>query len=182
MNQTIRSKVFETNSSSCHAIVIEKDKNRFESRKVITEYEFNIPLLQTVPNCNIRGPEDMLSYLYTLSVVSHNWKLYDAIKATYNKCIFQKPLYYIDHLDEYQYCDDREIISFCDTNVDFKNYFTDNEINKIIENLTEIVSFGFVYINYDLGYRSYLEDELKNGLYKNVDEYIAYHIKLIIGK
>lgn len=182
MNQKIRGNTFETNSSSCHAIVLEKDKDRICPRKVDTTYEFNIPLLKTMPSSNVIGPEDVLSYLYTLSVVAHNWKLYDTLKATYNNCIFQKPLYYMEEEDCYKYCDDREIISFCETNTDFRNYFTTDEIDKIIQHLPEIVSFGFVYINYDLSYKSYLEDTIKGDLYKDTDEYIRYHIKLLIGE
>ena len=151
MNQKIRSNTFETNSSSTHSIVL---LNReIEPIKPV----FNIQLInESSGNIICTAPQEILSYLYTLAVIHHNWALYDKLHSTYTNCIFQKPVYdlsaYTDDGEEhYGICDDRTISSFCEVvNASLPSpYFSDDALNTICTNLEDIVTNGAVYVLYD---------------------------------
>ena len=56
----------------------------------------------------------ILSFLWTIANAGHKWELVDELKRTFPNCIFQKPQWDLPYESDSNYCDDREITSFCD--------------------------------------------------------------------
>ena len=151
MNQSIRSNTFETNSSSIHSLVIFKDK---KSVKDLKEYNYLVPIFDGWDSFYLCDPEDILSYLYTMGLSSHTWKLVDNLKEMFPNCIFQKPSWELPYESETGCCDDRTIISFCNLTSDFKTHFYGNDLDEISdkENLFNIIFNGEIYAHQDMGY------------------------------
>lgn len=184
MNQKIRNKTFETNSSSTHSIAIYNKE--YSSNPGM--YRYNIPLIDAAHDMFLKTKEDILSYLYTLSVVRHHWLLHDRLRDTYYNCIFQKPIYDLTAYtpeDEKQYdvCYDRSVTSFCDVvNASLPSpYYEDEDLDLIADNLEAIVETAEIYVGYDSSYEHHIiGNKLKDNSEEVISKYIADNIKLII--
>lgn len=170
MQQTIRNNVFETNSSSVHSIVIEKshydicNTNTYNDEIQYDKY-WNVNLLtESDAKLILEQPEEILKYLYTVSIILAFNPLEDKLKKLFPNCVFQKPLYDIN--DEYEYCDDRTITNFCDVvNADLPSLvFSQDELWQITENCLSIIFHGIITISRDENYCTIIED------YKNYIE------------
>lgn len=183
MKQLIRNNTFETNSSSIHSIAIMKSDRNLD----LFGMEEHIPII--LDECDFQGythdPARLLSYLYTLSLVAHDWNLLDKIKEEFPACIFQKPSWDLPYKSKTGFCDDREVISFCDlVNGDIPVRFDSEQMVEIRNNLKDIVANGELYIGVDISYISALEyiHEEAGHTKEEHEAWINEHIKkLIIG-
>lgn len=160
MKQLIRNKTFETNSSSVHSLAICKSNKTDEEWELIaSEFEENIPLSDFDYDQILDTPREILSYLYSWSVVVHYWKLYDLIKQTFPRCIFEKPRYELPWNSKKGYCDDREITSFCEV-INCNIYPRLNAISSeyVINHLAKVVFSGKLALLYDRDFDDYIDD------------------------
>lgn len=179
MKQSIRHKTFETNSSSIHNLVICKtDKTDTDYELMASEYEHNIGLEDFNCATILDEPLDILSYLYSYSVVTKYWKLYDLIKTTFPNCIFEKPRYDLPWNSKKGYCDDRSIISFCDViNCSITPLLEVEAQEYILDHLARVVFNGKISIQWDIGFRGYLKEKKE---IKDVDNYIKENFENIL--
>jgi len=160
MNQKIRNNTFETNSSSIHSLAICKtDKTDTQFELLASEYEVNIPLENFDYDMILDEPYDILSYLYSYSVVSKYWKLYDLIIKTFPNCIFEKPRYDLPWNSKKGYCNDRSIISFCDViNCHMAPLLEKNAQEYILDHLAKVVFSSKICIMRDLNFGNYIDE------------------------
>lgn len=148
MKQIIRNKTFETNSSSTHTLSIYKHTNNVGE----IDLDAHIPIMDNFHG-DTKDPETILSYIYTMALVSHNWKVIDKIKQEFPLCIFQKPQWELPYESDTGYCDDRAVISFCELlNTELPCYFDEDDMNTIWAHLKEFVFEGELYVGYDGDY------------------------------
>lgn len=178
MKQNIRNNTFETNSSSIHSLVIFKEKKEFPT---ISQLTWLIPIFNSSYSFYLTDPEEIISYLYTLGLASHCWKLVDNLKEKFPNCIFQKPSWDLPYESETGFCDDREIISFCDLNADFTSHFSREEVEEIskLSNFINIIFNGEIYCAQDESYSSCVikHHNIKNGI--EAKEWIGENIEKI---
>ena len=179
MRQVVRNKIFETNSSSVHSLVVcktEKDDTQYEL--LASEYEQNIALSDFDYDQILEKPIEILSYLYSYAIVTHYWKLYDLIKMTFPKCIFEKPRYELPWNSKKGYCDDRSIVSFCEViNCCMSPKLEAEAQEYILDHLARVVFNGKIAITYDIDYKMYLEEKKD---IKDIDKYVQENFDLII--
>lgn len=182
MKQVIRNKTFETNSSSCHSLAIKKsDISIQDLRDCAFKLKYHIPLVDTSEiNCT-EDPETILSFLWTIANAGHKWELVDELKKTFPNCIFQKPQWDLPYESDTNYCDDREITSFCDIiNTNMSNHFDDKDISYIILHLKEIVFSSILYVKTDESLLNYFKDKLDikdENLKDYIDNNFEYYIE-----
>lgn len=180
MQQLIRNKTFETNSSSTHTLAV------YKSNEDVSEIglEEHIPILTEFYG-HTTEPEKILSYLYTIALISHDWKLIDKIKYEFPSCIFQRPQWNLPYKSKTGFCDDREVISFCElVSSDMPCYFSDEDRTTIWVHLKEFVFSGELYVAQDGDYiidcvvpshnlDAHNSDELNNWIDNNIDIIIS---------
>lgn len=153
MYQNIRNCTFETNSSSTHSLAL---------LKIDKEIEFNNPrfLISIIQNDQYlpkysKDPEILLSYIYTIALVKHRWDIINNIKQEFPNCIFQKPQWDLPFDNGTGYCDDKEIISFCElSGSDVHCYFDDTELDILNNHLREFIFKGELHSAWDGGFES----------------------------
>jgi hypothetical protein len=88
-----------------------------------------------------------------MALASHNWKVVDKIKQEFPLCIFQKPQWELPYESDTGYCDDREVISFCELlNTELPCYFGEDDMTTIWAHLREFVFEGELYVGRDGDY------------------------------
>lgn len=148
MKQLIRNKTFETNSSSTHILVLLKHSDDLSEMGM----EAHIPIMDNFQGFT-RDPEEIMSYLYTIGLLAHNWHLVDSLKREFPLCIFQKPQWDLPYESETGFCDDREVTSFCELiNSSMCCYFSDDDINTIIAHLKDFIFKGELFVMWDGDY------------------------------
>lgn len=178
MKQMVRSNTFETNSSSIHSLVIFKEKKEFPN---ISQLTWLIPIFDLSSSFYLNEPEEIISYLYTLGLASHCWKLVDNLKGNFPKCIFQKPSWDLPYESETGFCDDREIISFCDLNANFASHFSREEVEEIskLSNFINIIFNGEIYSAQDESYDSCTIKHHNTKDEVEAKEWISNHVEKI---
>lgn len=150
MNQKIRNNTFETNSSSTHSLAIIKKDLNAENLGM----EENIPIMENF-NGYTNDPQELISYIYTIALISHDWGIIDLLKEEFPYCIFQKPQWDLPYHSETGYCDDRDVITFCDLlNSDMCCYFDKEQRTTIYTHLKDFIFKGELFICRDGSYEN----------------------------
>lgn len=183
MKQQIRHNIFETNSSSTHALAIYNKVWEDNSKNLF----LNIPIMEE-PLGLYKDEQNILSFIYTIALMKHNWRLVDKIKETFSNCIFEKPQWELPN-GEIDYCEDKEIISFCDLiKPNFYSKFEEEDFIYIYDHLNEIIFNCELFIKWDGWYAwdivtlKYLnldkdDKEWSQKAHKWIDENIKYLIE-----
>ena len=151
MKQTIRNNVFETNSSSTHALAIYKE-NKLKRIKPEDLYE-NSSIMENADGFHTSA-KDVLSFIYTVSLLRHKWRIVDKLKELFPNCIFQKPQWELPD-GEINFCDDREITGWCDLyGPEFYAKWEDEDFEYIYDHLEKAVCNSEVYVRWDGWYEN----------------------------
>ena len=170
MKQLIRTNIFETNSSSTHTLVI------FKEKKSAIDLKANIPIIDEATNYT-NHPEDILAYIYTIALTSHDWDLLNKIKEEFPNCIFQRPQWDLPFESETGFYDDIEVISFCELiNSSLICYFDSDARIIIKDHLKDFVFNGEFFNTFDGCYEydciPYLHNVAEEDIQKFIDEKI----------
>lgn len=150
MQQIIRYNIFETNSSSTHALAIYKNtvKQPTISPK---DLHYNIAIMENADGFH-SSPNEILSFIYTIALLRHDWWFIDKIKETFSNCVFQKPQWELPD-GEIGYCEDKEIVSWCDlVGPDFYCKYDDEDMEYIQDHLINAVLNSELYVHWDGDY------------------------------
>lgn len=175
MKQVIRKNTFETNSSSVHSLVIQKahydclfekdplfdDQDYSQFNETPDEFKFwNVRLKEHFTLTD--DPEEIISYLYSLSIYLHYRPLEYKLKKLFPNCVFEKPLWELPNKEYPDYCDDESITAFCDCVqlYDFPTSpFTDDNLSMITDYCVSIIFHGWLSVWRDESFETLIQTE-----------------------
>lgn len=183
MTQSIRYNTFETNSSSVHSLVLLKNEPKYDWELLNPEWHIEIvESSQYLPKYS-KDPEFLLSYIYTIALIKHKWKLIDTINQEFPNCIFQRPQWQLPYDSITGYCDDRRVISFCDLmSSDLSCYYSDEDFDRITNNLRAFIFKGELYNEWDSGYKECVKTQHKIENEDDIKAWIADNVICLIGE
>lgn len=176
MKQFFRHSVFETNSSSEHTLVLLKN-----NKDTISEtLKAQIPIMENFSGYTTT-PKTILSYIYTMGLLTHTWDLIYEIKKQFPECIFQKPQWDLPYESVTGYCDDREVTSFCELlNSSMICYYNESALETIKTHLKDFVFNGELYVMWDENYEDCVKDYHDVEDSTKVEQWISDNTQIVL--